>query len=243
MSKQIANAEGVVQKKSTRGSWAVRYEGTREALTAAGVATCEMFPAVGKKRRGSGGFVRCPEYFATTRLDEDRYAVTRWAFWNKPEIAEAEELAEEQAQAEWRVDRELERPVPVPLVRVSLCERYPGVLCTKASLWYDGRAFSAPTVRQEIEFTAPIAVLRAHELVTPEMLAHARSEHRFSGRHKAPPCSLEYASGWVLTEEKGRLPRLSVFTDEAPEDEPRRLNRAATRGAVDRILAALCAAR
>lgn len=62
----------------------MRYIGRREHLIAAGVATDEMFPPRGGKRKFARA-ISChvPDWFSVTRRGT-RFLVTRWAYWNDP---------------------------------------------------------------------------------------------------------------------------------------------------------------
>lgn len=82
------------------GGKTIRYEGSKQDLIAAGVATEDMFPPEGRSRLYNAGFevgmCETPKYFATTRRN-DGFAVTRWRFWNNP-IAAKEDERQQKAQ-------------------------------------------------------------------------------------------------------------------------------------------------
>lgn len=63
----------------------IRYLSRQADLILAGVATADMFPARGKKRKSAprGTDSRHPDYFAVTRRGV-RFLLTRWAYWNDP---------------------------------------------------------------------------------------------------------------------------------------------------------------
>ena len=84
---QACRAKGAdrirVTKRGSHLSKTICYQGLKEDLLAAGVATEDMFPAPPQTRRysGNGDKARTREYFATTQRG-DEFMVTRWRFWN-----------------------------------------------------------------------------------------------------------------------------------------------------------------
>jgi hypothetical protein len=106
---------------------------------------------------------------------------------------------------------------PLPELAARIQERYPGVRVIEAHIaeLCDG------TMRQMLRYQAPLATLKAHGLVTDDMLEYAR---RNDGRRRRPrPAS---GDGFVLYERLDARSvaecwELLVFTDATAPDEKR----------------------